>query len=60
MHNSLNSTPFAIGADCYAVFDEDTERYTVYTGADPMTADAIGEAVTINEAKQIAREHRDA
>lgn len=64
MHNSLNMTTVPlnvgdsdIGVSYYAVFDEDIDGYLIYTGADQMTADLVGQALTFVAAKYEARQH---
>ncbi|MGP8437831.1 hypothetical protein ACT2FY_39070 [Paraburkholderia fungorum] len=44
----------------YAVWDEDTETYWIYDGADQDTANAVGEAGTVTGAKQVAKEIAEA
>lgn len=59
------NTPFRIsnfpdmGVAFYAVWDEDTETYWVYDGADTDTASLIGEAGSVYGAKQVAREQAE-
>ncbi|MDR5776970.1 MULTISPECIES: hypothetical protein [unclassified Caballeronia] len=59
-------TPFKIldfpdmGVAYYAVWDEDTETYWIYDGADQDTADAVGEAHSVYSAKAIAKEAAEA
>ncbi|TCK32047.1 hypothetical protein B0G84_9185 [Paraburkholderia sp. BL8N3] len=59
-------TPFKVlafpdmGVSFYAVWDEDTETYWIYDGADQDTANAIGESETVAGAKQVAKDVAEA
>jgi hypothetical protein len=59
------NTPFRIltfpdmGVAFHAVWDEDTETYWVYDGADTDTAHLIGEAASVYGATEVAKEHAE-
>ena len=50
-------TDIDLGRACFAMYDDDEEQYAVYNSPEWLQADFIGQAISVNGCKQVAREY---